>query len=260
MTIDPVPLENGELVLLVDAKDRRYLVTLSRGQEFHSHAGYIKHDDFIGKPDGRFLKSSVGMEYLAIRPTMSDVVLKMPRSAQIIYPKDLGQILVAGDIGPGQRVLESGVGSGALSLALLRAGAVVTGYELREDFAQRAKKNVTNFFGDNSESNYEVKIGDAYQGFNENGYDRIVLDLPEPWRVIDHVPSTLRLGGVIVSYTPSITQVAKLRTKLDSSNFAMIETTEILKRTWHIEGQSVRPDHRMVAHTGFITSARFIRE
>ena len=136
----------------------------------------------------------------------------------------------------------------------------MTGYELREDFAQRAKKNVANFFGDNSESNYEVKIGDAYQGFNENGYDRIVLDLPEPWRVIDHVPSALRVGGVIVSYTPSITQVAKLRSKLDSSNFAMIETTEILKRTWHIEGQSVRPDHRMVAHTGFITSARFIRE
>lgn len=252
------PLQTGELVLLVDSKDRRYLLTLESEKEFHSHAGYIPHNELIGGEDGIHIKSTGGMEYLAIRPTMADVVLKMPRAAQIIYPKDLGHILVTADIGSQHKVLESGVGSGALSIALLRCGAKVTGYELREDFAQRAIKNVTNFYGEEIDNRYSVNLGDAYEGFNDSNFDRIVLDLPEPWKVVDHIPDTLKSGGVFVAYTPSITQVSKLRQRLETDHFVMLETTEILRRTWHVEGQAVRPDHRMVAHTGFITSARFI--
>ena len=151
----------------------------------------------------------------------------------------------------------TGVQTCALPI-LLRAGANVIGYELREDFAQRAIKNVTGFFGQNITEKYSVRIGNAYEGFDESGFDRMVLDLPEPWRVIDHVKSVLNTGGILASYTPSITQVSKLRGYLNSDKFVMVETTEILRRTWHVEGQAVRPDHRMVAHTGFITSARFI--
>lgn len=258
MTESSGSLQTGDLVLLVDSKDRRYLLSLESGKEFHSHAGFISHDELIGGVDGIYVKSTGGMEYLAIRPTMADVVLKMPRAAQIIYPKDLGHILVTADIGNQHNVLESGVGSGSLSIALLRSGANVTGYELRKDFAQRAIKNVANFYGEEINNRYKVNLGDAYEGFEESNFDRMVLDLPEPWKVVDHIPSTLKSGGIFVAYTPSITQVARLRERLDTDQFVMLETTEILRRTWHVEGQSVRPDHRMVAHTGFITSARFI--
>ncbi len=260
MTENETPLQVGDLILLVDSKDRRYLLTLESGKEFHSHAGFIPHNELIGGDDGIHIKSTGGMEYLAIRPTMADVVLKMPRSAQIIYPKDLGQILISADIGSQHNVLESGVGSGALSIALLRCGAKVTGYELREDFAQRAIKNVTNFYGEEIVNRYSVNLGDAYEGFSDSNFDRMVLDLPEPWKVVDHIPATLKSGGVFVAYTPSITQVSKLRQRLETDNFVMLETMEILRRTWHVEGQAVRPEHRMVAHTGFITSARFIGE
>lgn len=252
-------LQEGDMLLLVDPKDRRYLLTLEANSEFHSHSGYISHDDLIGKEDGMMIKSSGGLEYLALRPTMSDVILKMPRSAQIIYPKDIGPILVAADIANGDKVLESGVGSGALSIALLRAGANVTGIELREDFAQRARKNVEAFFsGQKISERYEILIGDAYDQLNGSDYDRIILDLPEPWRVIDHVESTLRPGGILVSYSPSIMQVSRLTDRLKEDNFAMIKTHEILSRSWHVDGRAVRPDHRMVAHTGFITSTRYL--
>ena len=258
MTKKIEPLKSGELLLLVDPKDRRYLITLETGKEFHSHSGFISHDDLIKSGDGVRIKSSGGMEYLAIRPTMADAILKMPRAAQIIYPKDIAHILVAADIGPQHKVLESGVGSGALSIALLRSGAEVIGYELREDFAHRAIKNVSAFLSEEKAGRYSVKISDAYKGFDESNFDRVILDLPEPWRVVDHIPPVLRTGGIFVSYTPSITQVSRLREKLGTDDYAMVETTEILRRTWHVEGQAVRPDHRMVAHTGFITSARFI--
>ena len=252
-------LLEGDMLLLVDPKDRRYLLTLESNAEFHSHSGYISHEDLIGKEDGARVKSSGGLEYLALRPTMSDVILKMPRSAQIIYPKDIGPILIAADIAEGDRVLESGVGSGALSIALLRAGANVTGIELREDFAQRARKNVEAFFSNQAiNGRYEVLIGDAYEQLIGSDYDRIVLDLPEPWRVIDHVENCLRPGGIIVSYSPSIIQVSRLTDRLKRDNYAMTKTQEILSRSWHVEGRAVRPDHRMVAHTGFITSTRFL--
>jgi tRNA (adenine57-N1/adenine58-N1)-methyltransferase len=182
----------------------------------------------------------------------------MPRGAQVIYPKDLGPILMLADIFPGARVLESGIGSGALSMTLLRAGALVTGYELRDDFAARAQQNVADYLGTDAASRYSVEMRDCYDGIDEVDLDRVVLDLPEPWLVVKHAEQALRSGGILVSYTPSIVQAAQLREALGASRFDLPETVEVLNRGWHIEGLSVRPDHRMVAHTGFLTQARLL--
>ncbi|MBI2705379.1 MAG: tRNA (adenine-N1)-methyltransferase [Actinobacteria bacterium] len=246
----------GDRVLLIDGKQRRYLVTLQAGAEFHSHAGYVPHDDLIGRLEGCAVKSTRGASYRAFRPTLSDFVLKMKRGAQVIYPKDLAPILMLADIFPGARVLETGVGSGALSMSLLRAGASVVGYELRDDFAARAAANVRGFLGDGALENYRVEVRDSYEGIDESDLDRLLLDLPEPWQVVKHATHALRPGGIVVAYTPSVTQVATLREALDEHGFALAETVEVLHRTWHVEGQAVRPDHRMVAHTGFLTHAR----
>jgi tRNA (adenine57-N1/adenine58-N1)-methyltransferase len=252
-------LQVGEQVMLVDSKRRRYLITLAEGGEFHSHVGVLPHSALIGQPEGVSVRSSLGGRLLAIRPTLSDFVFKMPRGAQVIYPKDLGPILMLADIFPGARVLESGVGSGALSMTLLRAGADVTGYELREDFAARAVRNVTTFLGPEVVAErYHVEQRDVYEGIDVGDLDRVVLDLPEPWQVVDHAAKALHRGGILVAYTPQITQAAQLRGVLEAAGFGLADTIEVLHRGWHIEGQSVRPDHRMVAHTGFLTSARLL--
>ena len=248
------PLLAGERVLLVDAKDRRYLVTLAPGATFHTHAGSVAHDDLIGLAEGGVVAGSTGRRYVAVRPTLADVVLKMPRGAQVIYPKDLGAILLAADIGPGQRVLEAGVGSGALSMTLLRAGASVVGYELRPDFAARARANVAAFVGEDAD--YRVEGRDVTEGIGEVQLDRVVLDMPEPWLVLPHAATALRPGGILLAYLPTINQTAELRRALDDAPFGLAVTSEVLHRTWHVEARSVRPDHRMVAHTGFLTVAR----
>lgn len=250
----------GELVLLVDRKDRRYLVRLEEGGQFHSHAGYLVHDELIGGPAGINLKSTGGATYLVVRPTLSDFILKMPRGAQVIYPKDIGPIMLLADIFPGARVFESGLGSGALSTALLRAGAEIFGYELREDFATRARKNVAAFLGDEALERYHVELRDAYDGVDAGDIDRAILDLPEPWQVIPHLTPVLRPGGVFVAYTPSIMQATRVRETLARGPYALAATTEVLNRGWHIDGHAVRPDHRMVAHTGFLTHARRIED
>ena len=250
----------GEKALLLDRKGRRYLVTLADGGEFHTHAGPIAHDDLIGQREGTTVRSTAGAAYVAVRPTLADFVLKMPRGAQVIYPKDLGQILVMADIFPGARVLEAGVGSGALSMTLLRAGATVIGYEIRADFAARARANVAAYLGEEAASRFAVEDRDVYEGIDDGDLDRVVLDLPEPWRVVKHAASALRPGGIVVAYVPSVSQVAQLRESLADSPFGMAETLEVLLRTWHVEGQAIRPDHRMVAHTGFLTAARLIGE
>ncbi len=248
----------GEQVLLIDTKKRRYMLVLAVGKEFHSHSGIVGHDAIIGAHEGSAFRSTHGMMYTAIRPTLSDFVLKMPRGAQVIYPKDLGPLLMIADIYPGVRVLESGVGSGALSMTMLRAGADVVGYELREDFAARAVANVTEFLGPEVLGRYRVEQRDCYDGIDETDLDRIVLDLPEPWMVVKHAARALHPGGLLVAYTPQITQAVQLREMLVESHFGMAETIEVLQRGWHIEGLSVRPDHRMVAHTGFLTHARLL--
>ena len=250
------PLEPGEPVLLVDRKSRRYLFDLASGREFHTHTGVIAHDDIIGAPEGTRLRSSRGATFLALRPTLADAVLKMPRGAQVIYPKDIGPILVLADIFAGARVLEAGVGSGALSMALLRAGAVVSGYERREDFCARARANVERFCGPEALDRYRTEVRDVYEGIDEIGLDRVVLDLPEPWQVVPHAASALRPGGILLAYTPSIVQVQRLRQALVDSPFDLHETVEVLQRGWHVEGDAVRPNHRMVAHTGFLTVGR----
>lgn len=250
--------EIGDRVLLIDSKKRRYLVTLKAGGEFHSHAGFVPHDSIIGSSEGSTVRSTRNQGYLAVKPTLSDFVLKMPRGAQVIYPKDLGPILMLADIFPGARVLESGVGSGALSMAMLRAGADIVGYELREDFAQRAKENVESFLGEEALTRYRVELRDCYDGIDETDLDRIVLDLPEPWQVVRHAERALHPGGILLAYTPSIVQAMQLREAFETSSFDMPETMEVLNRTWHVEGQAVRPDHRMVAHTGFLTHARLL--
>ena len=252
------PFAEGEQVLLIDTKKRRYLLVLEHGKEFHSHSGIVGHDAVIGSDEGTSFRSSHGMYYTAIRPTLADFVFKMPRGAQVIYPKDLGAILLLADIFPGARVLESGIGSGALSMAMLRAGAHIVGYELREDFASRAQKNVAAFLGAEALERYQVELRDCYEGIDETGLDRVVLDLPEPWQVVKHAVRALHPGGLLVAYTPQITQAVQLREELEASAFGMAETMEVLHRGWHIEGQSVRPDHRMVAHTGFLTHARLL--
>lgn len=247
----------GDDVLLIDRKRRRYLVTLKPGGDFHSHTGVLAHDDLIGSVEGTTYRTTHGAWMLALRPTLNDVVLKMPRGAQVIYPKDLGPLLIMADIKPGVRVLESGVGSGALSMAMLRAGASIVGYELRDDFAERARVNVNRFAAEVA-GNFRVELRDTYEGIDEQYLDRVVLDLPEPWRVVAHAETALRSGGILAAYTPTIGQAMMLRQRLDDSRFEFSETLEVLQRTWHIEGQSVRPDHRMVAHTGFLTSARLL--
>ena len=248
-------------MLLIDRRGRHYLIRLREHGTFQTHAGVVDHDEVIGRREGsevpalrRDKSASASRRFLAFRPTLADVVLKMPRGAQVIYPKDLATILLAADLCPGARVLEAGVGSGALSMAALRAGCVVTGYEIRSDFAERAIANVHEMLGD--DVSYTVEARDIYEGIGESEFDRILLDLPEPWRVVDHASRALVPGGIFLAYLPTINQTAALRDRLAHAPYACAETFEVLRRTWHIDGRSVRPDHRMVAHTGFITTAR----
>ncbi|MCJ7436258.1 MAG: tRNA (adenine-N1)-methyltransferase [Acidimicrobiia bacterium] len=249
----------GDRVLLIDNKRRRHLITLEPGGEFHSHTGVLRHDDLLGNPEGITVRTSKGARLVAVRPTLAEYVLEMPRGAQVIYPKDLGPILMLADVFPGARILESGVGSGALTMALLRSigptGEVI-GYELRPDFADRARQNIIGMLGDDVPLRVEVR--DAYDGIDEEDLDRVILDLPEPWQVVKHAETALRPGGIMLAYLPTIGQVSRLREELEGSAFGMAESLEVLQRTWHVEGQSVRPDHRMVAHTGFLTTARLL--
>lgn len=252
------PFESGETILLVDRKDRSKLVRIADGESHHTHTGILQFDDIIGKDEGAEVETAGGAKYMAMRPTMAEYVTKMKRGAQIIYPKDLGQILIMADIFPGARVLEAGVGSGSLSMTLLRAGAEVTGYELREDFASVAKRNVEAFLGAEALERYNVELRDIYEGIDGSDFDRIVLDLPEPWQVVEHAAKALRPGGILVSYLPSITQVSNLRDALNKLPFAATQTVEVLQRGWYVEGKAVRPDHRMVAHTAFLTQTRLL--
>ena len=253
------PFIVGDMVLLEDSKRRRHMITLTEEGEFHTHTGVVPHRALLGQEEGVTVRTTRGSRRTALRPTLAEYVLKMPRGAQVIYPKDLGPIVMLADIFPGARVLESGVGSGALTMTLLRAVGPtghVLGYELRDDFADRARRNVVGFLGPDVPLDIEVR--DIYEGIDATDLDRIVLDLPEPWRVVEHAAKALRPGGILLSYLPTIGQVGLLREAIADSPFGMAESLEVLQRTWHVEGQSIRPDHRMVAHTGFLTHARLL--
>lgn len=250
----------GERVLLLDAKDRRYLVTLKEGAQFHTHKGFLLHDDVIGGPAGTRVKTTAGAVFIAVRPSLTDFVLKMPRGAQVIYPKDIAQICMMADVFPGAEVLEAGTGSGALTLGLLRAigptGRLVT-VDRREEFHEKAKENIAAFSG-GLPANIDMRVGDVAE-IDPGPVDRIILDLPEPWRIIATARTYLRPGGIFCSYVPSIVQVSQTCEALaEAGGFIEVSTTETLVRSWHVEGAAVRPDHRMVAHTGFITTARML--
>ena len=247
----------GEKALFIDSKKRRYLVTLNAEGEFHSHSGFVPHTALLGQKPGLQVESTKGSKYVVVRPTLEDFVVEMPRGAQVIYPKDLAPICMLGDIHPGVRVFETGIGSGALSMTMLRWGAHITGFELREDFLNRAKANVKSFLGEEALDRYDVSLGDSYEDIPEGEFDRVMLDLPEPWRVTATAEKILARGGLLVAYTPQITQAVQVRETL-GKGWVDQRTLEVLHRTWHIEGMAVRPDHRMVAHTAFLTVARFI--
>jgi tRNA (adenine57-N1/adenine58-N1)-methyltransferase len=255
-------LAEGEPVLLVDRKARRYLITLRRGATSDVRGGRLAHDHLIGTPEGRVVRSTRGEPFLLVRPTLAEFILEMPRGAQIIYPKDLSAILMAADIYPGAAVLEAGTGSGALTMTLLRAvgptGRVYS-YEVRPEFARRAAQNIAAYLG--PQDHLVLRQQDVYAGIPDAPLDRIVLDVPEPWRVVAHAARVLRPGGIVLSYVPTVPQAAQMVDALRrSGQFALIDTFETLVRPWEIAGPSVRPAHRMVAHTAFITTARRVLE
>ncbi|MGH8906469.1 MAG: tRNA (adenine-N1)-methyltransferase [Egibacteraceae bacterium] len=255
----PDPLGDGERVLLLDRKQRRYLVTLRRGGEFHFHGGAVAHDDLLGRPEGSWVRSAKGALLLAVRPTAADWTLKAPRGAQVVYPKDQAMIVMLGDVAPGVTVVEAGAGSGALTCALLRAVGIqgrVVSFELRPDHAAVAERNVALRFG-GPPANWELRIGDVAEQLGSQRCDRVVLDLAEPWTVLKAATEALRPGGILVAYTPAVPQVMRLREALAvDSRWGLARTTETLVRDWHVDGLAVRPDHRMVAHTAFLTTAR----
>jgi len=248
-------------VLLLAPDGKRYLVRLAEQDSLHHHLGMVRHADVIGQPEGAVVRSSQGRPFAAVRPSLVDYVFEMPRRSGIVYPKDAAHILMWADIGPGMRVLESGVGSGALTLALLRAvgeqGQVV-GYEQRADFVELALSNVR-AFSSGPVGNLLLRERDVYGGLVDDGLDRVVLDLPEPWRVLPHLPGRLRGGGWLAAYTPSIVQAAQVSEALRTSQqYVQIQTHELLLRGWHIHGPAVRPEQQMVGHTGFVTVARLL--
>ncbi|MHC9045730.1 tRNA (adenine-N1)-methyltransferase [Microbacterium saperdae] len=257
------PFRTGDRVQLTGPKGRLHTVTLREDGELHTHQGVLRHRDLIGLPDGSVLANSSGHEYLALRPLLRDFAMSMPRGAAIIYPKDAAQIVMQADIFPGATVIEAGVGSGALSLSLLRAigsdGKLVS-FERREDFADVARGNVETFFGGTPDT-WRVVVGDLLEALpNEaepGSVDRVVLDMLAPWECIDVVADALTPGGVVLCYVATATQLSRVAEYIRATGlFTEPDASETMVRGWHVEGLAVRPDHRMVAHTGFLITAR----
>lgn len=251
----------GDPCLLYDEKGRQYLIELVAGKEFHFHHGGLPHDSIIGSVDGSVHRSSRGAELIALRPRLADYALKMPRGATVVYPKDLGAIVVWADVGPGMTVLEAGTGSGALAMALARAvgpeGRVVS-YERRPDHATKAAKLIAGFFG-RIPPQLELRSGEVEEAFALLNPDRVVLDVPEPWHAVPLAAEGLVPGGIYCCYLPTVPQVQTVREAIEvAGTFHDVVTFEVLHREWSVEGRSVRPSHRMVGHTGFITVARKI--
>lgn len=253
------PFASGERILLIDQRNRHYLVKLHAGGTYHTHSGTLAHDDILGRDEGIRLETSNGMVLTAFRPRFADYALKMKRGAQVVYPKDLGPILTYADVFPGARVLEAGTGSGALTIALLRAvgepGRVVS-YEIRDEHREQAVANLEDFFGALPDT-LDLRAGDLREiaGSNER-FDRCVLDLPEPWATLESLRDVLEPGGIVCAYLPTTIQVQQLVLAFEPAGFLHIETFEVLRRGWHVTDRSVRPDHRMVGHTGFLTVGR----
>jgi len=250
-------LKENDAVIFIDRKGRRYLKMLRAGKKILIR-GELRADDLFGVEEGSRVKFSTGEAFLVLRPTYADLIPHLPRAAQVIYPKDTGPLLVWGDVFPGATVVEGGTGAGALTIALLRAvgpaGRVIS-YELREDFADAARKNVAAFFGD--APNWTLKVRDLYTGFDETGVDRMFLDLAEPGRALAVAAHALRPGAVLVCYVPTAMQLKETVDALQArSDFGEIESFETLLRHWQVKGMSVRPHFRMIAHSAFIIVSR----
>ena len=257
------PFRAGDRVQMTGPKGRLNTITLEAGGEFHTHQGFVKHDDVIGRPDGSVILSNNEVEFLALRPLLTDFVMSMPRGAAIIYPKDAAQILAVGDIFPGATVVEAGVGSGALSLWLLRAigpDGTLQSFERREEFATVARGNVESFLGASPE-NWSITLGDLTDALptvaEAGSVDRVILDMLAPWECLEAVAAALKPGGVLVCYIATVTQLSRVAEALRSTGmFTNPDSTETMIRGWHVEGLAVRPDHRMIGHTGFLLTAR----
>lgn len=256
------PFAAGDRVQLSDSKGRKHTVILQPGQQFFTHKGAINHDELIGHPEGIVVCSSNGTQYLALRPLLTDYVLSMPRGAAVIYPKDAAQIVHEGDIFPGAHVVEAGAGSGALTCSLLRAvgeTGKVTSYEIREDHAEYATKNVTTFFGEAPE-NWALTVGDLADATVEDiggNADRVILDMLAPWDTLETVKNLLVPGGVLMVYVATTTQMSNVVEKLrEMKCWTEPRAWESINRGWHVVGLAVRPDHRIQGHTAFLVSAR----
>jgi tRNA (adenine57-N1/adenine58-N1)-methyltransferase len=253
------PLAEGELVLLHDRAGRRYRVVLKSGGSTSLHTGALAHADLLGKPDGSLVTTARGAVLLALRPTFAESVVERRRQAQPIYPKDLGAIVIFADLFPGARVVETGTGTGALTIATLRSvgpsGSVVS-IELREEFLEAARTAVADALG-GLPANLDLRLGDGYQDPGERELDRVLLDLPEPWNAVPWAREALLPGGIVFAHCPNVSQVQRFGEALRAAGgFGLVETFELLQRGWTVRGRSMRPAHRMVAHTGFLTFAR----
>lgn len=253
------PFRVGDIVQLTDPRGKMHSIVLSEGGEFHTHRGGLPHDALIGRPEGCVIESANGTAYLALRPILDDFVLAMPRGAQVIYPKDAARIVGLTNLGPGARVGEAGVGSGALTCSLLRAvgdEGEVHSYERREDFAAIAERNVSRWFG-HVPASWHLTIGDLVEALDETDLDAFVLDMLAPWECVDAVGRALAPGGILVSYVATTTQMSRLVETLRSvGGWTEPRAEESLLRTWHLEGLAVRPDHRMNGHTAFLVTCR----
>lgn len=254
------PLAAGERILLLDRKRRRYLVVLEAGEQWHSHAGALAHDDLIGRVEGTTVRTNRNMELVALRPTRDDLTKKLPRGAQVIYPKDQAMIVAAADVQPGCTVVEAGAGSGALTTALLAAvgpGGRVISCELRDDHADIALRNVAQAHGGAAPVHWELHRRSVGEVLRETRAHRVVLDLLDPWSFVEDAAWCLPPGGILVAYMPTITQVMRLNETLwADGRWTDLATIETLVRNWDVDGLAVRPTHRMVAHTAFLTTAR----
>ncbi|MGH4008480.1 MAG: tRNA (adenine-N1)-methyltransferase [Pseudonocardiaceae bacterium] len=263
MTRPSGPFQPGDRVQLTDPKGRRHTVELESGAQFHTHRGALAHDDLIGLSEGSVVTSAAGTQYLALRPLLPDYVMSMPRGAQVVYPKDAAQILMWGDIFPDARVLEAGAGSGALTCSLLRAvggRGTMTSYEARPDHAEHAARNIERFFGA-PPSNWQLRVADLASHPADQPVDRAVLDMVRPWELLPTVSAALVPGGVLTVYVAATTQLARTAEALrEAGCYTEPQAWETLLRPWHVVGLAVRPEHRMVAHTAFLLTARRLAE